>query len=100
MTTYKLEITILAEEEYSSAFHYYEEQQPGLGKKFEKETEYLIDRLVANPYHFQRKFKNYREAIFRQFPYYIIYEIIENSIIVLSFFHASRNPKRKLKPRT
>ncbi len=97
MSVYKLEITILAEEEYWSAFHYYEEQQPGLGKKFEKETEDLMDHLQVNPYLFQRKFKHYREAIYRRFPYFIVYEVIEKSIIIHSFFHTSRNPKRKLK---
>lgn len=97
MSTYKLEITLLAEEEYSLAFYYYEEQQLGLGNKFEKETESLMDQLKTNPYLFQRKFKHYREAVFKKFPYYIVYEIIDNSVIVHSFFHASRNPKRKLK---
>ena len=38
---FKLEITKLAEEEYSCAFSYYEEQQLGLGDKFEKETDRL-----------------------------------------------------------
>lgn len=99
MSIYTLEITILAEEEYSAAFHYYQDQQHGLGNKFEKESEYLLDRLKMNPYLFQRKFKHYREAVFKRFPYYIVYEIIENSIIIHSFFHASRNPKRKLKYR-
>jgi plasmid stabilization system protein ParE len=98
--TFKLEITTLAEEEYSSAFHYYEEQQLGLGDKFEKETDYLMDKLKQNPYLFQRKYKHYREAVFKRFPYFIIYEIIDNSVIVHSFFQANRNPKRKLKSRT
>ena len=97
---FKLEITVLAEEEYSSAFYYYEGQQPGLGDKFEKETDYLMDKLRVNPYLFQRKYKHYREALYRRFPYYIVYEIIENSVIIHSFFHANRNPKRKLKSRT
>lgn len=98
---FKLEITVLAKEEYSSAFCYYEEQQPGLGDKFEKETDYLMNKLRVNPYLFQRKYKHYREALYRRrFPYYIVYEIIENSVIIHSFFHANRNPKRKLKSRT
>lgn len=97
---FKLEITILAEEEYSSAFHYYEEKQSGLGDKFEKEADGLMDKLKVNPYLFQRKYKHYREAVFKRFPYFIVYEIIDNSVIVHSFFHASRNPKRKLKGRT
>jgi hypothetical protein len=98
--TFKLEITTLAEEEYSSAFHYYEGKQSGLGDKFEKEADHIMDKLKQNPYLFQRKYKHYREAVFKGFPYFVIYEIIDNSVIVHSFFHANRNPKRKLKSRT
>lgn len=97
---FKVEITILAEEEYSSTFCYYEEQQPGLGDKFEKETDYLMDKLKLNPYLFQRKYKHYREAVYKRFPYFIVYEIIDNTVIIHSFFNANRNPKRKLKSRT
>lgn len=97
MATYKVEITILAEEEYSSAFQYYQDQLPALANKFEKETDYLIEQLKSNPYLFQRKFKHYREAVFKRFPFYIVYEIINNSVIIHSFFHAKRNPKKKLK---
>ncbi|MFN7911387.1 MAG: type II toxin-antitoxin system RelE/ParE family toxin [Bacteroidota bacterium] len=96
---YKLEITILAAEEYNSAFNYYEKQQQGLGDKFEKETDNLIEKLRANPYLFQRKYKHYREAVYKRFPYYLVYEIIDDNIIVHSFFHTSRNPKGKLKDR-
>ena len=99
MSIYKIEITILAEEEYSSAYNYYEDQQYGLGEKLEKETEYVLDKLKVNPFLFQRKYKHYREAILKRFPYYIVYEIIDNTVIILSFFHAHRNPKRKLKSR-
>jgi hypothetical protein len=97
---FKLEITDLAEEEYSLAFNYYQGQQLGLGDKFEKETDYLINKLKANPYLFQRKYKHYREAVYKKFSYYIVYEIIDSSVLIHSFFHANRNPKRKLKSRT
>ena len=99
MSIYKIEITILAEEEYSSAYNYYEDQQYRLGEKLEKETEYVLDKLKVNPFLFQRKYKHYREAILKRFPYYIVYEIIDNTVIIHSFFHAHRNPKRKLKSR-
>lgn len=97
---YKLEITEIAEDEYFTAFHYYEEQQSGLGDKLEKETDAIMDKLKANPYLFQRKYKHYREALIKRFPYFIVYEIIANSVIIHSFFHAKRNPKRKLKSRS
>ena len=99
MSTFKLEITSLAEEEYSFAFHYYEDQQQGLGEKFEKETESLMEYLKANPFLFQRRYKHYREANFKKFPYFIVYEVIENSVLIHSFFHAHRSPTGKLKRR-
>ena len=100
MLIYKIEITNLAEEEYTSGFHYYEEQQVGLGNKFEKEADSLMNQLKTNPFLFQRKYKHYREAIFKRFPYFLVYEILDNSIIIHSFFQANRNPKRKLKRRS
>lgn len=96
---FKIDITILAEEEYSTAFSYYEEQQLGLGSKFEKETDFLMAKLKVNPYLFQRKFKHYREAVYKRFPYYIVYEVIDNTVVVHSFFHAKRDPQKKLKRR-
>jgi hypothetical protein len=65
---FKLEITDLAEEEYSLAFNYYQGQQLGLGDKFENETDYLITKLKANPYLFQHKYKHYRVAVYKKFP--------------------------------
>jgi len=100
LSLFKIEITQLAEEEYSLAYHYYENQQIGLGNRFENETEYLINKLKENPYLFERRFKHYREANFKKFPYYIVYEIINNTVIIHSFFHSKRNPQKKLKPRT
>ena len=100
MSVFKIEITLLAEEEYSTAYHSYNEQQSGLGNRFEKETDYLMDKLKENPFLFERKYKHYREANFKKFPYYIVYEIIENTVIIHSFFHSKRNPAKKLKRRT
>ena len=99
MLIYKIEITILAEEEYASGYKFYEQRQQGLGDRFELEVEKVISQLNRNPYLFQRKYKHYREAVLRRFPYYIVYEIIGNSVIILSFFHGNRNPKTKLKKR-
>jgi hypothetical protein len=100
LSVYKIQISTLAEEEYLSAYKYYENQQYGFGEKFEKEADFLIDKLKVNPFLFQRKYKHYREAILKRFPYFIVYEIIDNTIIIHSFFHAHRNPTRKLKSRS
>jgi plasmid stabilization system protein ParE len=96
MVKFKVEITEYAESEYVLGFEYYEEQVVGLGVKFESEADTLLKQISENPYLFQRKFKHYREAIFRKFPYFIVFEIVDNLIVVHSFFHTSRNPNNKL----
>ncbi len=97
MSIYKIVISQSAELEYASAYHYYEDQLVGLGDRFEKETDFLIDKLKQNPYLFERRFKYYREANLNKFPYFIIYEIIADSVIIHSFFHSKRHPAKKLK---
>jgi toxin ParE1/3/4 len=93
---YKLEITEFAEIEFSNGFNYYESQQIGLGNHFELEADVLLSKISDNPFLFQRKFKHFREAVFRKFPYFIVYEINGNLIIIHSFFHTRRIPKSKL----
>lgn len=97
MPHYKILFNELAESEFVIAFQYYEQQQIGLGVKFEIDTEFIIQHISENPYIFQRKFKHYREAPLNKFPYFIVYEIFEKTVMINSFFHTSRNPKGKLK---
>ncbi len=99
MSIYKLFFTELAEGEYIEAYSYYEEQQKGLGEKFEFEMDSILNYIVANPFIFQRKFKHYREAPLRTFPFFIVYEIYGSSVFINSIFHMSRNPSKKLKPK-
>ncbi|MBI2966516.1 MAG: hypothetical protein HYY40_01715 [Bacteroidetes bacterium] len=45
----------------------------------------------------QTKYKNFREALLKRFPYLIVYEIVKDKTVIHSFFHTSRNPKKKYK---
>ena len=94
---YSIIITEKAETEYYTAYWYYEEARPGLGVSFEHEVGKSLKTIKKNPVLFQRKYKRYREALLRRFPFFIVYEIIKDRIIVHSFFHTSRNPKKKYK---
>jgi len=95
--SYALEITELAEIEYIEIYHFYRNITAQLGNKFELETETIFEKIQNNPFLFQRKFKHYREAVYKKFPYVIIYEIIDKTVIVHSFFPAKRQPSKKLK---
>ncbi len=92
---YRLKITDRAEAEYKKAYWFYEDRQPGLGDRYEAEAEKLIQLILENPRLFPRKYKRYREGLMKRFPFFIVYEITVDTIILHSFFHTSQNPKKK-----
>ena len=74
---------------------YYEEQQVGLGRRFLKQLQVYFDRIQTYPKHFYIKRNPYREAFIKKFPYLIIYELIENKVIVYAVFNTYQNPIKK-----
>lgn len=87
-----------AERELYKAWKYYEEEQPGLGKRFGLAFTNKLEFVQKNPFHYPLK-NGFREALVDKFPYLIVYKVIEsrNIIYVTSVFHTSRHPKRKHK---
>jgi plasmid stabilization system protein ParE len=95
MKSYSLFVSKKASEEYSDAFWFYEGSRPGLGIAFEAEVEKLFQQIQKNPYLFPRRFKRFREALVKRFPFFIVYEIIRKTAVIHSVFHTSRNPEPK-----
>jgi plasmid stabilization system protein ParE len=92
---YKLEIEELAREDLKDAMFWYETQQQNLGMQFLQEVRKTIQLIVKNPKHFRKIAKEYRQTKVNIFPYIIIYELINNKIVIFRIFHTSRNPKHK-----
>jgi len=94
---YPLIFNIKAENEFIAAIIWYEEQQSGLGARFESETEKQLQKIIANPfaYHFSKG--NFRESSIDHFPFTIVYATNEKNktIYISSVSHTSRNPKGK-----
>ena len=95
MNSFKIIISEKADKEFSDALKYYENERKGLGAEFEKEINAIVSLLSEKPLLFPRKYKRYREAIVNKFPFFVVYEITISHVIVYSFFHTSRNPKKK-----
>ncbi|REC42731.1 MULTISPECIES: type II toxin-antitoxin system RelE/ParE family toxin [Chryseobacterium] len=91
---YELIIQEEASLEILEAYIYYENAQKGLGEKFMKQLNKYFVRIQDHPKHFEIK-KNYREAFVQIFPYLIIFDIIDNKIIILSVFNTHQNPTKK-----
>ncbi len=95
--SYTLIFNIDAENEFIAAYQWYEEQQKGLGDRFENETEKQFEKIKANPLIFHLSKGNFRESLIDHFPFTIVYVVNKKNktVYISSVFHTSRNPKEK-----
>jgi len=94
---YKLVLRPEVEGDIDHAYSWYEDQKEGLGEEFLSELVIYYKKLESTPTAFSKIKKNYRQAALKRFPYVIVFEIIKTEVIIYAVFHASRNPKNKLK---
>ena len=81
--------------EIEESIEYYNGINKKLGKQFYVELLENLSHIKNNPYLFQIKFDSFREVPLKIFPFIIVYEVLDNSIIVNAVFHTSRNPENK-----
>jgi plasmid stabilization system protein ParE len=92
---YQLQISSAARNDLADAFSWYDKQQKGLGNEFLQEVFLTLDVVTNNPFLFAVKFSGkFRFGKLNRFPYLIVYEIVDDKIIVNAIFHTSRNPSR------
>ena len=83
-----------AEAEMAEAFDWYEEHVPGLGHEFLRAVEAVFNAIVRQPKQFAMVHRSARRALVRRFPYEVVFVDDDARVVVLSVFHAKRNPKR------
>lgn len=93
--TYTVVIDNKALQDAQEAIDYYEEQQAGLGERFEKELNQQITLLEKNPF-FRIRYDQIRCLPLNKFPYMIHFTIDEpaKTISVMAVFHTAQNPKK------
>lgn len=82
-----------AEAEMAEAFDWYEDRVPGLGSEFLLCVDAVFSAIQRTPQQYPRVHKTARRAMSRRFPYEIIFVEDDQRVVVLSVFHAKRNPK-------
>lgn len=82
------------------SLEWYSEINSVLPKRFYNEILKKVILLTKNPHLFQIKFDSFRELPLKKFPYIIIYEIIDNKVIIIAVFHTSKNPDKKKSTKT
>ena len=83
-----------AEAELTAAFDWYEERVAGLGDDFLLHVEAVLQALLRAPRQFPHVHRSVRRALLRRFPYAVFYVEDEERVVVLSVFHAKRNPRQ------
>ena len=91
--TYRVVIDPMAIRDIQQAIDYYDEQQPGLGEKFENTLNNHLLILETNPY-FRVRYSNIHCLPLRKFPYMLHFTINkENKLVnIMAVFHQSRKP--------
>lgn len=94
---YQLIIKPSAIDMAKEAYQWYDEQQVGLGDLFLNELHNCYDKIETWPASYAKIKKEFRQIILQTFPYVIVFEIINNTVVVYAVFHTSRNPRKKFK---
>jgi hypothetical protein len=83
----------------ATAYYYYENERRGLGEEFLEELEKRYHDLESHPlnYGFIDDQQIIRDVKIDRFPYVIIFEVIDSSVIVYAVHNTYRHPKRRLR---
>ena len=91
--TFPVTFTPRARAELIDAQDWYENEVPGLGRRFRAAVDAVVQRMSAAPRQFPVIYKNVRRALLRRFPYALIFVIeADETLTVIACFHGSRDP--------
>jgi plasmid stabilization system protein ParE len=94
MKPYQVSITQAAEEDILTAYHWYEVQKKGLGKRFRDALFRSITSLQTRPLSFQIRYGEIRVSFVPKFPFGIHFHVRENTVLILAVFHSASDPEK------
>jgi len=83
-----------AEQEMVDAAAYYEKQSTGLGADFYDMVEQSVAEIAGNPDAWSLVSGSTRKRSVSRFPFFILYRIETDAIVIQAVMHMHRNPKR------
>lgn len=98
----KFQIQILEEVylELEEAADYYYLIRPGLEQELFKDWLESLKRIKNAPEAYQKQKNNFRQVLLNKFPFVVIYEVMDSTIIIYRFINAYREPGKRYKKRT
>ena len=92
---YNIEIRPLAVIEIIEAYDWYELQKEGLGLEFLNELDSFYNSLLRNPNTYSYYEKPVRQGKINRFPYVVVYELFDLTIVIYSVFMNKQDPQKK-----
>ena len=92
---YKIEIRPLAALETVEAYDWYEQQREGLGLKFLADLDCFYSLISQHPHIYSYYEKPIRQGLLDKFPYQVVHEVFDDTIVIYSVFMARQNPIKK-----
>lgn len=78
--------------EFIEAIAFYESCRMGLGLRFSREVHATINRITLRPAAWPQISQSTRRCISRRFPYGLIYEVQDDTILIIAVSHLNREP--------
>jgi len=88
----KIDVIAVAEQEFFEAVEYYNDQRPGLGYEFAAEITNTMKRIVDFPKAWSEISAKTRRCLTNKFPFGIIYQLNEDTILVIAIMNTNRDP--------
>lgn len=82
-----------ADADLTNAMRWYEERREGLGDEFLSSVDGAVASIRARPESFPKVRGEIRRVLLRRFPYAVYFLLEPHAIVLLSIFHAKRDPK-------
>jgi plasmid stabilization system protein ParE len=81
-----------AQQDLENSVDYYNGESPGLGYEFADEFYHTVDRIFDNPDAWPPVSKRTRRCLTHRFPFAVIYQIRDTTILVIAVMHLNRHP--------
>lgn len=93
--SYKIKLLQETRLDIKEIMQFYDEENPGLGKRFYESLKSRFNYIQKYPFHCQVTYRDSRNILVVYFPYQVHYRIEEADkfVIVFAVTHTSRNPK-------
>lgn len=91
--SYRIVVRQLAEQDLFRIRRWYDNQNPGLGSRFQSAVDEVVQLLVDTPLIFPAVYGNVRRASLKGYPYILYYMVRSDRVRIFGCFHARRNPQ-------